>query len=264
VTARLLAGLGLLAVLGCAQPPVRRELARVPVDPAPLVEWLEASNGGPPALRLQGKLRASGRGSADFGGRVVEGEGLRLDAVAGPFSTPVLSLACRAGALCEAYVPSKRTVYRGRWDGWGSWFETVLLGRVPVTGTASGGWRREDGRLVLTLEGADGWLQEVEFDGAGGPAERVVWSRWGVPRVEAVWAGRGEAGPPGFPGSVEIRVADPPGEYELRFRRVETGAEVDDALLTLPVPPDTAVVVPDGLPGGEPAQLPLWIPVPGS
>jgi len=264
---RLVAVFG-VALLGACAPRavVVRESPGIPVDPAPLAERLAAYNAAPTEARLQGKLRAEGQGSAEFGARVRKGVGLRLDAVAGPFSTLVLSLACRVDEGCEVYLPSRRTAYSEPWAAWGPWFETLLLGRVPRAGQPSGALRFPDGGHDLLLEGDGGWREEVSFAGSSQLPERVMLSRWGERRFEIAYGDYTEVGGHPFPGRVALRVAESPtraeGGYELVFRRVAPDAQIDDGSLTLKLPSGTAVESTEGLATWYQAQIPFWLPVP--
>lgn len=248
-------------LLGACAPRVAvREPVGTPVDPAPLDRLLQAYNAGPEAVRLQGRLWAEGKGSADFGARVRRGEGLRLDAVAGPFSTPVLSLACRSGAggMCEVYLPTRRTAYREEWDAWGPWFETLLLGRVPRVGSPRQAWVFPDGRRVLVLEDAGGWRQEVAFAAGTDVPHRVSFSEGGEPRLELSYGQYAEVEGYPFPGRVAVRAEGEEGGYRLEFRRIVPDADLADGTLTLTLPPGTAVKGSEGLSQWNKAQFPLW------
>jgi len=263
---RLLAVCSALLLGACTPRAVIREVPGAPVDPSPWVTRLAAYNSGPTEARLQGKLRAEGRGSADFGARVRRGAGLRLDAVSGPFATLVVSLACRSGAECEAYLPSRRTAYREPWASWGPWFETLLLGRVPQAGAPAGAQRFSDGRVALLLEGDGGWREEIDFAGADGLPQRVTVSRWGEPRFEITYGEFTEVGGQPFPGRVALKVAQDShrgaGGYELEFRKVAPDAEIAEGSLTLDLPSGTAVESTEGLATWNQAQMPFWLPVP--
>ena len=94
-------GVLLFAILGCCWGCGTRPLSRVasgsPIPVAPLAASLKAYNQEPRAVRVQGRLRVEGRGSAVFGATSVAGEGLRLDAVA--------ELMINAGLICLCLIP---------------------------------------------------------------------------------------------------------------------------------------------------------------
>ncbi len=259
---RAVLGLAVLLVAACAPRVALREPVGVPTDPAPLERRLREYNAVPEAVRAQGKLWAEGRGSADFGARVRRGVGLRLDAVAGPFSTPVLSLGCRVGRGCDAYVPSRRAAYRQEWEAWGPWFETLLLGRVPHVGAAAGARLLPDGRRVLVLAGDGGWGQEVAFGAADDLPYRVSVSRWGEPRAELAYGEYTQVEGHPFPGRVAVRVVQQGGGYGMEFRRIAPDADLADGSFTLTLPPGTAVESAEGLATWNQAQIPFWLPGP--
>ena len=265
--AALAVAFGAVLSIGCAPRVSVREAPGFPVDPGPLAERLEAYNTALTEARLQGRLRAEGQGSADFGARVRRGEGLRLDAVAGPFSTLVLSLACRAEQTCEAYVPSRKKAYREPWGAWGPWLETLLLGRVPAAGRPAAAQRFPDGSHSLLLSGDGGWREEVSFRGAAQLPERVVLTRWGEPRLEIAYGEYTELAGQPFPGRVALQVTGGPerarGRYELEFRRLAPDAQIALGALNLQLPADAVVESTGGLANWSEAQIPLLLPMPG-
>jgi hypothetical protein len=253
-----LAALALLT--GCAPrfvPPLALAERR---DPRPLLEALEAYNAGPASIRLQGRLKASGRGGADFGARVAAGVGLRFDAVAGPFGTPVLAVSCRTGDRCEAYVPSRRTVYVDEAGEWESLLAALLRGRVPVFGTVEGAWESTDGTPVLVFAG-EGWEERVEFDPSGRTPERIFLGRRGErPSIRLAYS---EFGVPvegyAFPRRVLVGVREPEGSYEITVRRVEAAPGIEPGALGLALPPGTLEEKPRGeAPRNERLLLPFW------
>jgi hypothetical protein len=259
--AAALAALGALLWLGACGPRVAvREPVGAPIDPAGLDRLLREYNAAPAAVRLQGRLWAEGRGSADFGARAHRGEGLRLDAVAGPFSTPVLSLACRQGegGACQVYLPTRRTAYREEWGAWGPWFETLLLGRVPRVGSPAEAWIYPDGRRVLVLEGIDGWRQEVAFAADTGLPHRVFLSQEGEPRLELAYGRYTDVDGHPFPGRVSVRAGGEEGGYQLEFQRIVPDASLADGTLTLTLPPGTAVKGSEGMSQWNQAPFPMW------
>ena len=261
---RVVLALAALFLGACASRVALREPVGVPTDPSPLERRLREYNAGPEAVRSQGKLRAEGRGSAEFGARVSRGVGLRLDAVAGPFSTPVFSVACRAagGVGCEAYLPSRRAAYRQERGAWGPWLETLLLGRAPEVGAATGALLLPDGRRVLVLEGRGGWHQEVGFTAGDDLPYRVSLSRWGEPRAEITYGDYVAVDGRPFPGRVGVRVARDGGGYVLEFRRVAPDVALADDTFTLTLPPGTVVESAEGLATWNQAQIPFWLPGP--
>lgn len=250
----------LLLLAACGPRAAVRQPLGAPTDPAALDRLLRQYNAAPEGVRLQGRLRAEGTGSADFGARAHRGEGLRLDAVAGPFSTPVLSLACREGqgGTCEVYLPTRRVVYREAWEAWGPWFETLLLGRVPRVGSPAEAWIYPDGRRVLVLVGIDGWRQEVGFAPDSGLPQRALLSQEGEPRLELAYGRYTDVDGHPFPGRVSVRAGGVEGGYELEFQRIVPDAFLADGTLTLTLPPGTAVRGSEGLSQWNQAPFPLW------
>lgn len=255
--ARVLAVAAILAA-GCAPKALVRVPRGPPLDPAPLAARLAAYNEGPTEVRAQGRLRVEGQGTADFGARVEAGVGLRLDAVAGPFATPVFALACRQGVECRAYVPSRRTVYVDPSGAWGEWLGAFLRGRVPRVGPASAAWTGPDGAPVLLLADAAGWDEEVVFAPDGRVPARLIFSRDGRAEMEVTYGAYREVGGRPFPARVTLRVEKPRTVCEFDFRRIEPDARgVGDALI-LAVPPGTAVEELGGSPTWNATGIPFW------
>ncbi len=253
------------ALLGACAPRVAvRELPSTPTDPVPLDRRLQEYNAEPQAVRLEGRLRVDGLGTADFGARVRRAVGLRLDAVGGPFSTPLLSMVCRAGATgnCQAYLPLRRTAYQQGWGEWGPWFETLLLGRVPRIGNPEEARLFSDGRRVLVLGGDGGWRQEVHFGAGSDVPHRVLLSCSGETRLEMALGQYTEVEGHPFPGRISVRTPQDAGSYGLEFRRVASDPDPPDDWLTLTLPPDTAWESADGPAAGSRAQFPFWLPGP--
>jgi hypothetical protein len=233
-----------------------------PTDPGPLTALLEAYNSGPPAVRVQGRLRVKGRGSADFGARAATGVGLRIDVVTGPFSSPALAVACRAKMGCEAYVPSRRRVYRDAEADWERWLGKLLRGRVPHAAQPDRAWVLPNGRRVLLLSGAAGWSVEVVFSSAAGLPLRVVLSRWEEPVAELTYADFFAVGKHAFPRNVAIRVQEPARAYAIEFRRVETGGNVNDRVFSLALPAGTTVEHTQGSTTWNETGIPFWLTTP--
>jgi hypothetical protein len=233
-----------------------------PIDLGPVAARLEAYNSGPRAVRAQGRLRVKGRGSADFGARAADGVGFRIDVVTGPFSAPALALACRADGGCEAYVPDRRTVYRDDGSGLEGWFGALLRGRVPQLGSPDVAWGLPDGRSVLRLTAVSGWREEVEFDAASGLPARTVLSRWEEPVAEVIYADYFRVGEHPFPGSLTVRVQEPPRVYVIEFRRVVPDGEVPDGIFALVLPHGTAVDDIRGSTTWKETGIPFWLPTP--
>ncbi len=254
---------GLLAALGCAPRARLGEVPWVPADPAPLVALLEAYNRGPEGVRVAGRLRGAGWGSADFGGRVRAGAGARLDAVAGPFSTPLFALACRHGEGCLLYLPSRRTVYGLGGQEADHWFDALLRGRVPELGPAAEARRFADGRQVLRLAGVGAWEQEVEFGAGGTVPTRATWRQDGRLAAEVSYAGHFPVGGHPFPAAVGVRFAEGDASYRLEFHTVALELDREDSLFALAVPLGTAFEPLRGLTTWHETGIPLLLPKPG-
>ncbi|GAB4269608.1 MAG: hypothetical protein Kow0092_23700 [Deferrisomatales bacterium] len=250
----------LVALAGCAPRAVVAPPGGMTVDPAPLVERLRAYNGGPRAVRVQGKLAVGGRGSALFGARAAEGGGCRLDAVAGPFGTLVLALACTDEGACRAYVPARRTVYAVPEGAWGRWVCALVRGRVPELGVPASARVTREGSRILALRGEGGWEQEVEFPPGASVPSRFVLLRDGRLQLEASYQEPFPVDGHPFPRRVEVREGEGRGRYTLEFRRVEADAE--GRVPGLQVPPGTAVEPLKGFATWNETGMPLWLPQP--
>ncbi len=254
----------LLATLwGCApEVRIRREGGGAPVDPGELVERLERYNSAPDAVRVEGKLRVRGKGRAEFGAQVVRGRGFRLDAVAGPFSKPILALACGGDLGCEAYVPERSVLLVDGGRGWEEWLEMLLRGRVPLLGATSGALAYPSGLKVLRRRDRGGWTQEVEFGPGSGPPNRTVVYRGREALVSVSFTEHFPVEGHPFPGRISTEVYDPEREFELEFRRVVPDARLTDGVLTIAVPPGTAVESARGSTTWNELGIPLWLPIP--
>lgn len=263
-TARAALGFAAAALVGGCAP---RALSPPPVgerrDAPPLVAALDVYDAGPSAVRSTGSLRVSGSPSADFGATVVAGLGLRFDAVAGPFSTPVFALACRTGIECRGFAPSRGRVYVDEGATWEPLLAEILRGRVPRLPDAvpSGSWNTLAGAPVLALANRKGWEERIDFSPEGDRPARVFLGRAGRrPDVEIRY---GELGPPvgghPFPRRVVLWIEDPGRAYEIVFRRVEpVPPGLDPGLFSLIVSPE----IPEERVGGSDTwvneDLPLW------
>jgi hypothetical protein len=255
--------LPVVLVVGCApralSPPILTERR----DPAPLAARLDAYDAGPRAVRAVGSVRASGNPSADFGATVAAGVGLRFDAVAGPFSTPVFALACRSGIECRGFVPSRGRVYVDEGATWQPLLAAVLRGRVPrLPGAApSSAWDTAGGGPALILGDGGGWEERVDFSAAGDRPARVFLGKAGErPALEIRYE---EFGPPvegqPFPRRVALWFEGPDRAYEITFRRVEPAPPgLDPALFALTVPPGTPEERVRGSDTWVHKDLPLW------
>jgi hypothetical protein len=231
----------------------------VRTDPAPYLASLAAYNSGPKSARIAGKLRASGKGSADFGAAVSAGEGLRLDAVAGPFASPVFAAACEEASGCRAYVPSRQTVYVDREGSWGDLLEQLLLGRVPVIGDVAGGWLSSDGAPVVLFRGAEGWEERVELNREGVLPDRVFLGRRDDdPLIRVSYEEFETAGGHPFPRRIAVSVRKPRQEYEISVRRIEPAAEIDPNTFKLPSPPGAREENVEGRATWNETAIPLW------
>jgi hypothetical protein len=231
-----------------------------------LVSALETYNAGPSAVRLSGTFAAGGRGTVDFGATVVEREGLRFDALAGPFSTLVVALACRTGISCLAFVPSRSKAYvddAGRWDGL---LGPALRGRVPRLdgSTVAGAWAADSGRPTLLLQGRGGWQERIEFSRNGRLPEVVFLGPPGESpdaRIDYDEFGEAVGGQP-FPRRVTVWLRDSGKTYAIRIRRVEAiGPEVDPSLFVLSLPPNTRLENLRGRATWEETGIPIWPPL---
>lgn len=257
--------LSLVAVatcLGCLPRGVERAGEGVPISPEPLVAALGEFNSGPSGVRAQGRIRLESRGSAVFGATAVAGQGMRLDAVSGAFSRPLLSLACVAEGPCRGYLPQRRRMLVDPRGTWGPWLENLIRGRLPVFGEPAGARRLVDGTTVLQLSGSDSWLQEVEFSVGGGLPGRVVFSRAGVPELELKLGGYMEVAGHPFPGEISLRPGHGAPGYSLEFRQVTTAGALDPTALQIEAPPGTEVETLEGIDTWSAKELPLWLPAP--
>ncbi|MDW7709123.1 MAG: hypothetical protein SCH98_01520 [Deferrisomatales bacterium] len=254
----------LLFLGACAPRPAVREPVRTPADPAPLEQSLLAYNRAPGAVRLEGRLRIDGLGTADFGARVRKGVGMRLDAVGGPFSTPVLSLACLAGpnGLCEVYLPTRRTAYRQEPGAGSVWLEALLRGRVHTIGTPQEAWNLSDGRRLLVILGDGGWRQEVFFLAGSDLPSRVVLIRDGESRLEMTFREFTEVGGHPFPTRVALRTPQDDGGYGFHFRRVVADSDPAGDAFSLVLPPGTEVETLSGGAEDPRVRFPFWLPAP--
>jgi hypothetical protein len=197
-----------------------------------------------------------------FGATAVAGQGVRLDAVSGAFSRPLLSVACAAGGECRVYLPQRRRMLVDPDGAWGPWLVDLVRGRVPVLGEPAGARRLADGTEVLQLSGNGEWLEEVEFAAGARVPRRAVFSREGVPELEVEL---GETivveGRP-FPGIVALRPGHGAPGYRLEFRQVAPTDTLPAAALGLEVPAATAVEVLEGAEPWTAEELPLWLPAP--
>ena len=240
-TRRLLLLVALGCCWGCSPHALDRAASGSPIPVAPLAASLKAYNQSPTAVRVQGKLRVAGRGSAVFGATAVAGQGLRLDAVSGPFARPVFSLGCLPDTGCRVYLPARATLYVEAANGWGEWLGALARGRVPVFGTASAAWRLDDGARVLQLAGDDGWLQEVEFAASDPRPRRAVYSRNARVEAELRFSGYTEIDGQPFPGKIALRGAAGDQDCTFEFRQVAAASGVQPAVFQLQVPPGTTV-----------------------
>jgi len=253
---------GALVAAGCAPRFAMPLKVSEPRDPAPLLAALRSYNSGPEAVRLQGKFRAQGKGSVEFGASAAEGVGLRLDAVAGPFGTPVLAMACAAEDDCRAYVPARQVVYVDEGATWGWLLATLLRGRVPLVGTPAGAWEAAAGTSVLLLRNRDGWEERVEWK--GGAPDRVFLGRRGeAPLLRVSYAEYGPevAGHP-FPRRLELEVRRPAQGYEITIRQVEPATAIDPDTFQLAIPPGTREENSRGRATWNEMGIPLWLPGP--
>lgn len=258
-----LAASAAVLLLGCAPRVLRPTPLAEPRDPAPLLERLEAYNQGVPAVRIAGTLKSRSRGSADFGATVIEGAGLRFDAVAGPFSTPVMVVACLTGERCQAYVPSRHRVYV---DPRGEWEETLgrlIRGRVPVLGREGEGWETDQGSPVLILRGEDGWMERVEFEAAGRLPGRVFLGRAGEEPQVRIAFGEFTEEPLGqpFPTRIDVQLGNPGEAYQILVRRIEPASAADARVFMLSVPPGTETEIARGPIDWKENGAPLWLPL---
>lgn len=261
VAAALLAG-------GCAARTPRPSPLSAPLPPGPLLASFEAYNSGPEAVRLWGSLKAEGQGTVDFGATAVENVGLRLDALAGPFSTPVLALACRTGVSCTAFVPGRQTAYvddAGRWDGL---LGPLLRGRVPRLDdwVIEGAWTTASGGPALVLRGNGDWLEQVEFAPGGLLPRAVYLTRDGGPpqaRIGYEEFGEPVGGNP-FPRRVEVWLKETGKTYEIRFQRAEARESgVEESLFLLSLPQNTSFRSLRGKSTWEETGIPIWPPLRG-
>jgi len=254
--------LAAVSAWGCAP----RAAVRVPERKAqavsPLAEYLRSYNSGPQAVRARGRLEVSGRGAADFGARAAAEKGFRLDAVAGPFSSAVLAMACRVGGECQVYVPSRQTVYLGRDDGWGSWFEALLRGRVPEFGLPVEAWALEEGRRVLVLANGSRWREEVEFDPSSLLPARVALFQDGVLSAEILYEEHFDLDGHPFPARLSVRVTEPATDYEVEYRQVESDPSILDDGFNLALPPGVAVEIVKERAKWRETGIPLWLSIP--
>lgn len=255
--------MGLLLGFGCA---TRTRLAPVPwapADPAPLAALLQEYNRGPEGVRMAGRLRGAGWGSADFGGRARAGVGVRLDAVAGPFSTPLLALACRRNEGCLLYLPSRGTLYGIGGEVSDQWFDALLRGRIPEVGPPAEARASADGRRVLVLAAPGQWRQEVEFGGERGLPRRSTWFQGGRLAAEVTYAEHFEVDGHPFPAAVGVRFAEGDANYRLEFHTVAADATWDQSAFSLAVPPGTAFETIQGMATWHETGIPLLVPKPG-
>ena len=254
-------GLTLLLAAGCAPRGEVRPTGGRPVDPAPLVAALDRYNAGPRQVRLAGVFRARGRGTARFGARAAEGVGLRMDAAAGPFGTPLFALACVAGEGCLVLVPGKRRAYELAGPEGVGWLEALLRGRVPVLGPVTGAWETPGGERVLRMERGD-WVEEVSLAGNPGTPRRLWLLQEGRVRLRVAWEGeRDVAGHP-FPLKLRVETAEPPERYEIEFRQVEPARGIRPEDLRLALPPGVSVQRMEGAQPWSSAVPPFWLPIP--
>lgn len=253
-----------LATLGGCAPRVQtlREGRAVAIDPGPLVERIERYNRGPEAVRVEGKLGVRGRGRADFGARVIRGTGFRLDAVAGPFSKPVLAMACIDGTGCEAYLPDRRTLLTDEGGGWGEWLEMILRGRIPLLGSTSGALAYPGGLEVLRRRASGSWYQEVEFGTESGDPIRTIVYRGSEVFVTVSFSEYFAVEGQPFPGRISAEMHDPDRGFELEFRRVVPDASLTGEILAIAVPPGTHVESARGSTTWSELGIPLWLPIP--
>lgn len=251
---------------GCAGRGLRPSTRVAPRDPAPLVAALEKYNEGPAGVRLWGTLKVENGGSVEFGATTVENGGLRLDAVAGPFSSPVVALACRPGGVCLVFVPGRRKGYLDEAGLWSGFLGSVLRGRVPRLEGAVvvGAWDTDSGRPALVLRGDGGWEEQIEWDAAGTLPSVVHLSRQGAPPDARV--GYGDFGARvdarSYPGRVEVWLRDAGQTYELRFRNVEVvGPGLDPGVFVLELPPGTLVESVGREATWKETGIPLWFPL---
>ena len=207
-------------------------------------------------------MRLEGRGSAVFGATAVAGQGVRLDAVSGAFSRPLLSVACAVGGACRSYLPQKRRMLVDPAGAWGPWLVDLARGRLPVVGTAIGARRLADGAEVLQLSGPGDWLEEVEFAVGARVPRRAVFSRAGVPELEMELGEYTEVDGLPFPGYIALRPGHGAPGYRLEFRQVTLTDALPAAALRLEVPPGTAVKTLEGTDTWTTTELPLWLPAP--
>ncbi|GAB6061405.1 hypothetical protein [Deferrisoma palaeochoriense] len=248
-------GLALVLALAACGPRFVRPGAGPARDPTPWVERLGALDRSPGRLRLAGRFRSGPLGSARFGAAVAEGEGLRLDAAAGPFGTAVLSLGCR-GDRCLAYLPAERRAVE--LDSGGLWFAQILLGRVPRVGRPVGAWETPEGGTVLVFAGPDGWTEEVEWEpGADRPA-RARFLRDGRVEAELSWDGRVAGADFEYPSHIRLKLREPSADYVLEVERVEPAAQIDPELFGLRLPPGVRVERPEETEAWKPTRTPLW------
>ncbi|MDF1551628.1 MAG: hypothetical protein P1P84_01135 [Deferrisomatales bacterium] len=262
---RLGAGLLLALVLvgpGCAPRGLERAGDGAPIPPARLAAVLSEYNGAPAGARVQGRLRLEGRGSAVFGATAVVGQGLRLDAVSGAFSRPLLSVACTVGGACRIYLPEQRRVLVDPAGTWGPWLLDLTRGRLPVMGKAREARRLADGAEVLQLSGRGDWLEEVEFAAGAQVPRRAVFSRAGVAELEVELGEYMAVDGQPFPGAIAVQPGYGAPGYRLEFRQVTPTDTLPAAALRLEVPPGTAVETLEGTEPWTTTQLPLWLPAP--
>ena len=247
---------------GCAPRSAVRVPARKAQAVSPLAEYLRSYNSGPEAVRARGRLEVSGRGAADFGARAAAEKGFRFDAVAGPFSSAVLAMACRVGGECQVYVPSRQTVYLGRDEGWGTWLEALLRGRVPEFGSPVEAWALAEGRRVLVLSNGSGWREEVEFDASTLLPARVALFRGGTLSAEIIYEEHFDLDGHPFPARLSVRVTEPATDYEVEYRQVECDSSILDDEFNLALPPGVAVEIIKERAQWRETGIPRWLPIP--
>lgn len=264
---KILTAAGTLIVLamlaaGCGYKIVLSPEGR-PIDPGQTAELLEKYNSAPKAARISGKLRAKGRGRASFGASVAEGAGLRLDAVGGPFSTPMLAIACKSDQQCQVFLPSSRKMYLDLETNLDKWLGAVVRGRTPVLGKAARARTLPDGTRILTLVGETAWSQEIEFPPNAEAPSRTVYLKDGRPEVELLFSDLSTVGGRPFPMRVIINVREPRERYEIEIEKASQWTEVNEKIFTLAVPPGVSVERVRRDSNWKNQQLPLWIQPPG-
>ncbi len=211
--------LGLFTIFasGCASTGPRLPEFGVATDPAPLIARLDQYNASlPDEVRVAGRIYLPDSGGADFGARVLRGEGSRLDVFAGPTAKPLFGVVCLEEVGCNLLFPDKQKVIRQVDEDLPLWVASLVTGRVPLIAGAKvfDSYTTKEGQSLLKLVDEEGGWQAVLFGSEIIP-ERVYYGREGEDPIMEIAYGGAIKPDVAYPFPNRVLVIDEDGDYKL-------------------------------------------------